>query len=234
LQSQYIELQKSGAGDSVKTNFKKNADAEVESYKQQIRTFIDTTHYNLAAMFAVSLLQLEKDVEVVNKLSERLQKTAPDSKYTKAYLKRYGNIVEDLVGKHFKEIELPGFDKKFKKLSSLKGKWILLDFWASWCPPCRRENPNVVSIYKKYKAKNFTIFSVSLDDNDGKWYDAAKADHLEWANHVSELKGWESKVCKDYYINQIPTNFLINPDGIIVAGDLHGEDLMKALEENVK
>ena len=167
----------------------------------------------------------------MNKLSERLQKKSPDSKYTKAYIKHYGNIVEDLVGKHFKEIELPGFEKKYLKLSSIKNKWVLLDFWASWCGPCRRENPNVVAAYKKYKSKNFTVFSVSLDDNEGKWFDAAKADHLEWPNHVSELKGWDSKVCKDYYINQIPTNFLINPDGIIVARDLRGEELSKKLEE---
>ena len=231
LQTEYINLQKQNAGDSAITAFKKNADAKVDGFMNQIKNFIDTTHYNIAAIFAVSLLNPEKDVEIVNKLSERLQKKSPDSKYTKAYIKHYGNIVEDLVGKHFKEIELPGFEKKYLKLSSIKNKWVLLDFWASWCGPCRRENPNVVAAYKKYKSKNFTVFSVSLDDNEGKWFDAAKADHLEWPNHVSELKGWDSKVCKDYYINQIPTNFLINPDGIIVARDLRGEELSKKLEE---
>ena len=185
----------------------------------------------MAAIFAVSVLNPEKDLATVNKLSERLQKQMPDSKYTKDFIKKYGNIVEDLVGKHFKEIELPSFDKKYIKFSSIKNKWVLLDFWASWCPPCRRENPNLVKAYQKFKSKNFTVFSVSLDDNDGKWFDAVKADHLDWKTHVSELKGWESKVCKDYYINQIPTNFLISPEGIIVARDLRGEELQKKLEE---
>ena len=231
LKIQYIEMQKKFASDSALKTFKNMADAKVNLYMNEVKIFIDTTHYNLAAIFAVSVLNPEKDLATVNKLSERLQKQMPDSKYTKDFIKKYGNIVEDLVGKHFKEIELPSFDKKYIKFSSIKNKWVLLDFWASWCPPCRRENPNLVKAYQKFKSKNFTVFSVSLDDNDGKWFDAVKADHLDWKTHVSELKGWESKVCKDYYINQIPTNFLISPEGIIVARDLRGEELQKKLEE---
>jgi len=118
------------------------------------------------------------------------------------------------------------------KLSSFRGKYVLLDFWASWCGPCREENPNVVKVYSKYKDKNFTILSVSLDKADGKnnWLAAIRNDGLTWTQ-VSDLKFWDNAAAQLYYITSIPSNFLIDPNGKIVARDLRGQDLDAKLAE---
>ena len=123
------------------------------------------------------------------------------------------------VGMEAPEISLPDPTGKVRALSSLKGKVVLLDFWASWCGPCRKANPHVVEMYKKYKDKGFEVFSVSLDREDGKqkWIDAIKQDGLTWGNHVSDLKFWDSAPAGVYGVRSIPKTFLIGKDGKIVA-----------------
>ena len=114
-------------------------------------------------------------------------------------------------------------------LSSLKGKYLLVDFWASWCSPCRTENPNVVEAWKKYHKKGFDILGVSLDRNRDKWIEAIDKDDLTW-NHVSDLQYWSNAAAKLYGVNLIPANVLLDPEGIIIGRNLKGEDLQLELE----
>ncbi|MES2734113.1 MAG: TlpA disulfide reductase family protein [Bacteroidota bacterium] len=135
------------------------------------------------------------------------------------------------VGDMAPDIELPTPEGKKLKLSSLRGKVVLLDFWASWCGPCRHENPVTVAAYEKYKDKGFTVFSVSLDRSKAKWLQAIKADNLTWENHVSDLQFWDSAAASQYSIESIPATFLIDTNGKIIGKDLRGNDLEKALHK---
>ncbi len=122
-------------------------------------------------------------------------------------------------------------DGELMKLSDLRGKVVLLDFWASWCGPCRMENPNVVKAFDEYKDKGFTVFSVSLDTDIDKWKAAIEADNLKWPNHVSDLKGWSSEAAALYQVNSIPATFLINQEGEIIGQNLRGGQLEQKLQE---
>ncbi len=129
------------------------------------------------------------------------------------------------------DFKLPKPDGTELTLFDLRGQVVLLDFWASWCGPCRRENPNVVANYEKFKDKGFTILSVSLDNKKDAWVNAIQADNLSWSNHVSDLKGWSSSVAALYGVTSIPASFLIDENGVIIASNLRGPALEQKLTE---
>jgi thiol-disulfide isomerase/thioredoxin len=134
------------------------------------------------------------------------------------------------IGKTAPVFESTDVNGKVKSITALKGKYVLLDFWASWCGPCRQENPAVVKAYHRFHDKGFDIFGVSLDTDKAKWITAIKKDGLDWTQ-VSDLKGWKADVVALYGIQGIPMNYLLDKNGIIVAKGLRGEDLAKKLEE---
>ena len=129
------------------------------------------------------------------------------------------------------EISANNPDGKPIKLSDLRGKIVLIDFWASWCAPCRKENPTIVKLYEKYKDKDFTILSVSLDQDLINWRGAIKIDGLKWPNHVSDLKGWGSEVISSYNFDEIPHTVLVNKEGKIIGQDLRGIELEQKIAE---
>ncbi|MBV4357284.1 TlpA family protein disulfide reductase [Pinibacter aurantiacus] len=161
-----------------------------------------------------------------NKLSEKVK----DSEEGKAFLVRLEKAKKLAIGQPAPVFTQPDTSGKMISLTDYKGKYVLVDFWASWCAPCRAENPNVLKAYEKYKGQNFTVIGVSMDTEKAKaaWLKAIKDDGMPWAQ-VSELKGWENTAGVLYDINAIPQNYLIDPSGKIVAKNIRGEQLQVTL-----
>ncbi|RHJ92512.1 TlpA disulfide reductase family protein [Parabacteroides bouchesdurhonensis] len=153
------------------------------------------------------------------------------------YVKDLDGIIKQLehvqIGQVAPEFSLPDTAGVMVSLSDFRGKYVLLDFWASWCPPCRRENPNVVKAFQNYKDKGFTIIGISLDKDKNKWMKAISDDKLTWT-HLSDLKYWDSEIPALYGIRGIPANVLLDPNGVIIAKNITGEELHRKLEEVIK
>ena len=201
----------------------------------RVKDLINNSESSIVLVRAASLLDPEEENEFLNQLISKLEKELPNSKYTKEFSQHMVSINQKIeatkhlaVGKPAPDISLESPDGQVVKLSSLKGKLVLLDFWASWCKPCRAENPNVVRMYDKYKNKGFEIYGVSLDQSRDAWLKAIKDDGLNWL-HVSDLRFWQSEAAQTYHIQAIPQTYLIGSDGMIVAKNLRGP----ALEQKV-
>ena len=205
---------------------------------------VEDTEDPLAAMhYAMALPPSASSIGSMRQVANRLQAKYPDSEYTQMFSTEVTNLEKQIarsqaqdkikVGEVAPDIALPNPDGEVMKLSDLKGKVVLLDFWASWCGPCRRANPHVVKTYNKYKDKGFTVFSVSLDrpGQSERWMRAIEQDKLTWPFHVSDLKYWNSAPAATYGVRGIPKTFLIDKNGVIASTTVNPYQLDGELEK---
>jgi peroxiredoxin len=215
-------------------------DAAITDVQAVLSNFILTEPNGTAVYFALRIAQAYNPAEKWDALLESSMKRFPEHPGI-ALLKlpppqqpgteqKQG---QQLVGKPVPNISLPDTTGKTMAVSDFKGKWLLVDFWSSWCGPCRAENPNVVAAYNQFKGKNFDILGISLDKTKEAWTKAIRQDGLRW-NHISDLKYWDSQAVSTYGFNAIPFNMLVSPDGKVVATDLRGDELVQALQQYVK
>jgi peroxiredoxin len=194
-----------------------------------IKTMINENTDSPVCIFFVDLLSTEEYFSYHQKLSDGL-KTYSYNTYVSDYIKKTDNVKKLSLGSPAPEIALKDPEGKVIKLSSLKGQYVLIDFWASWCKPCRMENPNNVKLYEKYHDKGFEIYGVSLDKTKEAWVKAIEDDQLKWI-HVSDLQFWQSEGAQTYNVQGIPHTVLLDKEGKIMAVGLRGETLKKKLVE---
>ena len=221
--------------DSSRVEMETKFRSTLEEAGNYLLAYADSTKTPAIALYAVGMTQnivaADKVMVVMDRLSKRFSDISSVVRITNKFKSTIAPSQSNgLVGKEAPLFELPGVDGQNVALKSFRGKYVLVDFWASWCKPCRQENPNVVAAYNKYSAKNFTILGVSLDKEKEPWLKAINDDQLFW-NHASDLKYWNSAVVPMYAIEGIPFNVLLDPNGIVIAKDLRGEELHKKLAE---
>ena len=210
---------------------------------QFVKTFIDTVQNADVAAFALNYVGASADnIDFLLKQSELAYNKNSEAPYAKMWYESLNNYREQImaqaqnglpVGAKAPNFTLITIQGDSFQLYDLLGKYILLDFWASWCQPCRQENPNILTAYKQFKNRNFDIVSVSLDAHKGQWQKGIDIDGLIWKHHVSDLLKWRSPMIGLYQIVGIPASFLIDPKGIIIARDLRGNLLSSTLEQTL-
>ena len=215
----------------------KKIQAEARPLNDKIQFSLDSFIFSHPDSYvALDLIASEKtaviDPDVFEKFYKPLSKRVLSSFAGQKLTAKYDKAKQIAIGKSVDFTQLDDKGNEFK-LSSYNGKYVLVDFWASWCVPCRAENPNLLKAYNELKDKNFEIVGVSLDDSKAAWLNAVKKDGMPWMQ-VSDLKGFKTEVAVKYGISAIPQNFLINPEGVIVAKNLRGEQLTETLKKFVK
>jgi len=231
LNTAYNQIQTSISRDSLSprivSEFMKNDSLQKIMLVQQFEKMPGS----LAWIFLNDKFDMANDFAIIDRMDKALFNNYPYNSIVRQFHQQVEAERKTAVGAISPDITLPDPEGNQRSLSSLRGKVVLIDFWASWCGPCRKENPNVVRAYGNYKDKGFEIFSVSLDKDKDSWLKAIAADKLTWPNHVSDLKYWKSAGASAYGVTSIPYTVLIDKEGKIVAKKLRGDALERKLSE---
>ena len=215
--------------EELRTNTTQRYTKMIRSRSEAIEEFIQNEPASPATYFAVKYLFQKPDSKLVLIAADKMGKELPNSLYTKNLVSLAAKLGPTVEGAIAPEISLKTPEGDILALSSLRGKVVLIDFWASWCGPCRKENPNVKKIYEKYKDQGFEIYAVSLDNNAVQWKGAIAKDGLAW-KHVSELLGWKGTVSRAYGVRSIPQTFLLDQEGRIVKTGFRSHELESLIQ----
>lgn len=231
LQNEYAAMADGFESNDAKiASLEKRYEEAMDNQIKLIKEFTNKSNEAIIDFYAVSYLNIDENFEFIKSVVDKHKDKVAESEYTQEYATKFASYSNLAIGNVAPEIALNDPTGKEVKLSSLRGKVVLLDFWASWCGPCRQENPNNVKLYKQYKDKGFEIYGVSLDKDMDDWKEAIMQDQLTWV-HVSDLKFWQSAAAATYKIESIPATYLLDKDGKILAKNLRGEELAAFLKK---
>jgi peroxiredoxin len=231
--------------DSAAEQLQTKNDQQIASLNNLLKDYINTSPSPAASLYALGIasqtIPNEEIIAMVNNTAKKFPEHSGLAKIKSMLAVKTPtpsstdnpNNTYALLDKQAPDLTMNDVNGKPVSISSFKGKYVLIDFWASWCGPCRQENPNVVAAYNQFKNKNFTILGVSLDQDKAAWQKAIANDNLTWT-HMSDLKQWESAAVPAYGFDGIPFNVLVDPTGKIIASSLRGEELMRKLGEVLK
>ena len=253
LYEEKVEKADSTKIDSLKTVFNNESNIIIENHRQEIFKFIKNNPSSFACLPAIyqsfdsrnPVFSYEMDAPYYHLIDSALMRKSPNSKHTKEYHSQIVEFKQQFAqqqmqdnkiqqGMEAPDFEVPSPEGNSIKLSSFRGDYVLLDFWASWCSPCRQENPAVLQAFNQFQKKGFRVFQVSLDKDKNEWTKAIQKDNLGQWKHGSDLQYWNCAPAKLYGVQSIPANFLIDPKGKIVAKNLRGQQLIDALNQIYK
>jgi len=230
LKAELVQQRRTQTSPQVLQQFQHRIDSLQNIYATTVVSFIEQNIENPATMFFIEKVSLEDYYELYDRFTKAMSKKYPRNAVVKHIASKTAVVGATAIGAKVSNIVLPNVHGDTLSLFPIEGELVVIDFWASWCAPCRRANPSKVAAFEKYKDKGLVMFSVSLDQNANGWKSAIQSDNLNWKYHVSELKGWQSIVARQYGVSSIPANVIINKDGKILAKNVRGEEYTRFLE----
>nr|WP_219290381.1 TlpA disulfide reductase family protein [Arthrospiribacter ruber] len=229
LNNVYMEAMKERDQEKIKKVQQDALELE-QNHAAKVKDLVRSMDGSFAALQSFSMINPKSDFEFLDETVTKMSERYPEYKEVQQLMAQLEEMRALAVGQPAPEISLPDPDGDIVNLSDLRGKYVLIDFWAAWCRPCREENPNVVRLYNEYKDQGFEVFGVSLDRTKDAWVKAIADDNLTWT-HVSDLKYFNSEAASLYQINAIPATYMLDPEGKIIAKDLRGQSLENKLKE---